>query len=733
MRFLILGLVLSVVAPPAAAQIPPPAAPATQPSNPEAARRFEDLMALIEGPNSAQARRTGVRELLRLGRPETPARLLTLLSGSNKAAKLAVAQTLAESPGDFAPAFLDPLIAALDDPDDELRTTVEAALSASPPAPLLAGLRRLLAAAETSARARLSAVSVLGSMTARDAPALLVELLAHPDGALRHAALAALSRATAIDFRGDIAAALAWWEESRALDLPAWQQLQIERLTRQARQADARLSDLETRLTASLREAYARGNDVERAALLSSYLADTHSAVRALGLELTRTYAQDSRALPAEIAQRVRELLVAPAPRVRVAAIRAVANLRELEDEARLLALLPNERDTGVRAALANGLGYVGGAGALRPLLTLLAEDWAIADEAASAIGRLAERDLLGQAERDEAVAAMLLRFRELTVDQAELRERLLGALARLNTPDCGRTFLTCLDRAEAPAVRLAALRGAARLADPKSVAAPDSQPIGSGRAEPVPRAELVDAIAALSGDADAVVRRGAVEALGTIAFSEAHLQALRTRLNPTSEPEDAIRGLAWRGVLRLLSGRSLAEVDAFAARLPDVPNRRVLATELWLNVEQALVARSAGGAELGEVRARVARERAEAGQIDDAIATYHQALKDLRGAESPSAIRASVELLMLMLQHDRYAPDLAANLLNGSAEHAGRAVWAGLREQLERLIKPETRRDAERMLGHLQKAPPEWLPGEARQELDALLQKTRELGAGRD
>ncbi len=682
MRLAFFGLLLGVWTAPLYAQKPP--GPTTQPAPEGFDQRWEDLINLVEGQNSLAARRTGVRELLRLGRPEVVSRLTAILSGTNKPAKIAIALTVAENPRDFAPAYLDPLVIALDDADDELRSAAQAALTSAPPETTLPALRKLLSNVDASVRARLGAVSVLGGMTQRDALGMLVELLSNPDPALKSAALAALSRAAAIDFGGDANAALTWWESSRALELSEWQQLQIERLTRQSRQLEQKTSELETRLSATLREAFDRTADADRPALVASYLSDANSVVRVLGLDLTRQFAQDSRALPPELSLRVRELLTAPSARVRAAAVRAVANLRDPEDETRLVAMLDLERDVTVRSAIANALGYVGTNAALHPLLSVLKEPGAIAEEAAVAVGRLAERDVLSAQSRAEAVTAIMSYYNGLPEEQSVSRERAVGALGRIGNPACGRVFLKAMEHSQATAVRVAGIRGAAQLANPKQTPPTDTQPQSAPREDIATRTELVDGIAAAAADVDPAVRRTAIEALASVAFSDSHLQALWARLNPANEPEEAIRSLAWRGVLRLLSGRSVAELDGFAARLPDAPNRRALAIELWLNAEQGLVARSAPSAELGEVRARLARERAGADQTDDALTTFRLALKDLQNAGSPTATRVAVEIMMLMLQHDRYSADQVANLLNGAGPRRPGGLGRDPRLQIE-------------------------------------------------
>jgi hypothetical protein len=61
-------------------------------------QRFNDLLILIEGQNSPQARRAGARELLRQGWPETVPQLSAILRGPDRPAKIAVARALSDLP-----------------------------------------------------------------------------------------------------------------------------------------------------------------------------------------------------------------------------------------------------------------------------------------------------------------------------------------------------------------------------------------------------------------------------------------------------------------------------------------------------------------------------------------------------------------------------------------------------------------------------------------------------------
>ena len=76
----------------------PVALPATQPALPSNEDRLNGLLALIEGQNSGEVRRTVARELLLQQWEATPGRLAGVLGSDNGPARIAVALTLAELP-----------------------------------------------------------------------------------------------------------------------------------------------------------------------------------------------------------------------------------------------------------------------------------------------------------------------------------------------------------------------------------------------------------------------------------------------------------------------------------------------------------------------------------------------------------------------------------------------------------------------------------------------------------
>jgi len=687
-------------------------------------RRFAELLALIEGQNPPAARRTGARELLRQGWPETTDRLGAILRGSNAAAKTAVALALADLPERFDPAYLDPLLAMLADEDAEVRGAAARALATRRSKETIERLRGLVLDAEVTLHARLAAIDVLASMTQREAIGVLVEALADPHGPVAETALHALESATAMDFHGDIAAARTWWQSTRDMPLEQWQQMQIDRLVRLSRADREQIRTLENRLALALRTGYFRLPESERPDLLASYLSDPTAVVRVLGLEIVQSLLAEGRPLAPQVAESARALLAAPEPKVRAAAARAVAAMRDAQDAPRFLERLQAERNPEVRRALINALGYVGDAGALESLLALLDDpDAATGAEAVTALGRLAERGVVDGERRTRLARILVERFEQCDRSREALRERLLWAVGRTGEALAAPVYIRVLKATEPPPVKLAAVSGIAGVVKRSiALAASDS-------AQPLDRGLLADALVPLVADNDVAVRRLAIETLAQVGFSDAHLQALWGRLTPQQEQDEVARAAAWRGVVRLLENSPVEQITAWIERLP--PNgstRTAREIELLQLAERKLARASQRRADLGHVRARLAAARVTAGLLDDALRTYLEALDDLRAAGSPDATQAALDLLRLALRSGRYGPEVVAALGDDPEPVDPQWLWQQIRDDIKSRLRGETLTQAMDMLRALRAHPPAWLPTDARNELDGLLRRALQL-----
>lgn len=728
----LVALAMGALAP---AQTPHASAPASAPvaERPADPQRLNELVTLIEGQNSPQARRTGAKELLRQHWPEGNKRLAELLAGSNRPARTAVALALAELPELFEPPYCDPLLAMLADSEPETRAAGVAALSAAMHEDLIPRLRKIMLESE-SRPARLAAIEILGSMTNRDAAATLMEALEDPTSLICQPALEALGRATANDFQSDPAQASAWWNSVRGMPKERWLQAFGDRLQRQNRTLTQRIRELEGRLSGMLRENVVKAQESERIALLRTYLSDPSSMVRVLALELIQDQSADGRTFPTEIVTRVRELVAASDAGTRSAAIRTLAAVGEPSDAATLIQMLGSETRESVRQSFANALGYLGGTSSVEAVLGLLSDrSSVVAGEAATTLGRFAERDVLDAPARELVSAGLLDRLRSAGRDDAALLERLLTAMGRLEESRFLPVFASMTDATRPAALRLAAVRGLSVLAtatNGKSEST-QSQPTATARAaNPAQiRASLVDALTGPLADADAGVRKAAVDAYSCVAGSNDHLQTLWNRLDSAQESDESIRAAVWKGVLKLLAGRSPRDIESWIARLTDVPPMRQQRTLDLLGVaEKSLLASGAGRAELGLLHLRMADLRVALGRATEAIEAYLAAVDDLAAAQSGDCKRAAAELVKLAVFQETVDPRVAAAISLPAINMTAGAMWEILRPEIEQRLKPESIESALLALKNVLADPLMPLDAETFRRVDGLQQRALEL-----
>lgn len=661
---LLFVLVALLAAPPAAAA--QDSAPAqTQPASRTEIdpQRIAELIALIEGPNSAQARQTGVRELLRLNWSETPRRLAAILSGSNSPARIAVATVLAEQADYWDSAYVEPTISMLAARDPAVTAAARRAIAAFPEPSSIEALRSYVLDRGAPLPGRIEAVAALGEMTARDAVGALLHAAQLPEPEVARAAFAALRAGTGMEFE-NAAAAQRWWGEVEQFTSEEWLERQLRRVADRARGLRANLSAAEARLAKALRDAYVRTPEADRPALLQSYLGDGLPCVRVVGLDLVQAGIAEGKTPAPDAIAAVRAILADTDPAAREGAVRTITALRETADAERLLTLLATEKHAAVRQALAAGLGYLGSVTAVEPLIRVASDENDPARaEAVAALGRLGERGFFENGS-GEQVAALLLSVCEdsATTDPA-LRERAVWAMSRIPDPRFTPALIAALGPKEPAVIRQAAARGLGVIGD----------------------AAAIDALVAATSDSDVVVRRTVVDTLAQKGTNSNHLQALWARLATAAEPEEAIREIAWRGALSLLAQRPAAEIDAWIARLPDngtTRSRRTL--ELLQLQEKAIAADATRREELGLMRQRIGAAHERLGQPAEAIEAYSRAVQDLSAARSGRLSAAAVDLLRTALVNDKYGDTVAAAVQQAQVDAA--EAWRALQEHISGL-----------------------------------------------
>jgi len=667
--------------------MPPASRPSLDPQE-----RLNDLFTLIEGPNAPEVRRTGARELILQRWPEAPPRLAALLTGTNNAARIAVASALADLPDHLDPAYVGPLLNMLGDADAEVRNAAAGALAAYRNGGVIPRLRSIAQDVELPREQRLAAISALGMIPRREAVDALAESLTDSEPPVAQAALAALERATGLDFKFEIAPARAWWEQTRNLSEERWQQEIIDRLFRRNRELRRRLEYTEDRLVRVLENTFQRATDAERATQIATYLGDAALTIRLLGLRLAQLHLVEGKTLSPELQDQIRESLRSSDPREQAAAVRTVTSFRSPADAERFLSMLRTAQPWDVTQALINGLGYVGDEAAVTPLLKLLDDtDDATRTEVVTALGRLAERRVIAADPRGPLTAGLLAVFNRTTPAQVALRERVLWAMSLVAVPAFGPSFAAGVERGEAVAVKLAALRGIAALGDP----------------------QLADALTTVVNDPDPGVRKLAVETLGVLGSSDndRHVDALWRLATSPDETDEGIRVAAAKAVQELLAKRPADQIESWLARLPasgaDVRTLTRVAEFLERFARRVQEADSSGRDRLGIVRARLAAVRLLLGQAAEAVNTYASAVEDLTLARHPTAPRVALELLRAALSAGRYDESVASAVATGAAGDDSDRVWRVVASELEARLRSSAAEEVLMLLTALERYPP--------------------------
>ncbi|MEP0847761.1 MAG: HEAT repeat domain-containing protein [Phycisphaerae bacterium] len=661
------------------------------------------LLEQIEGQPTPTARREFVRQFLRDHGAKGVQMLLPALSANGRPAQLYAAAALTDFPELLDDSCLAPLLAMLSDPDAELRGAAAAALGAFPRERSLPALRGVLLDAQTPRRARLAALDALERLGTRSAAAAAVAALDDSSAGVAAQALASLEQHANRSFT-DASEARAWWQDAQRLTESQWQALQIARLGRRSMQFERRARELEARLVGALREVYLRTAEAERQQLLNTHLSDSLASVRLLGLDFTQGELSQGRTIAPSTASLIRELLRAAEPAVRAAAVQTVAAMRDPADESLLLDLLRREPTADVRAAIVSGLGFLGGSASVDTLLECVnGSDSALVDAAVTSLGRLAERSVLDADATRRVSDALAAAEQAPARPGASTRERLLWAMGRLADPRFAPRFIEELAGSEPTTVRIAALRGIAVLIERPASGPSPSQPTA---ARPRPqldepqRAALVNAIVPLVADPEPTIRKAAVEALSQNAETPEQLEALWQAFARPGPNEEALRETAWRGVVRLLASRSVAEIESWLARLPDdAETRNQRRLELLLLAEKHAAAEAIDRARLGRIRAQIAEMRAELAQPQAALDAYVAAADDLAAADQPDALQVCVDLVLFALRSGGYDAALVRRLSERELPFDADAFWPVLFAALSRELEP---RSAEQVLGWL-------------------------------
>jgi len=515
------------------------------PLPPPSASELDELLGLVTGNNTPEARKLGAKKLLEVAGSEGVNRLALVLKASppDAAAQLAVCQAISST--EHPPASLiDPLLGLLGVQQPEFSGPVTNALRRFEPGLVLDRLQPLARDESVAMETRLAATSALAAMSEDlRAVAALIELTGEKSNQIRVAALTALSRATGTEY-ADPAAAAAWWKQRETFSQADWMaEVQARRLV-ENRKLQAERQLLASRLTAAYRELYLQTPESDRPRKLLSFLIDELPEVRDAGLDLVNAAITDRKDVSSEVKARLIEMISDPYPGLRLKVAQVIGDLRLANAVSRLIEAVSLEGDHRVRAALVDALGRLGGAQAVSALADRLNDDVpSVVAHAAAALASITRSTAPEDQTVIESIASALAdRFAMIPPTDDDLREKLLDAMTRIGTESFRPIFKAEMGPDRSVRIRRAAITGLASFAD----------------------LATADDVLPLISAAEPEIRLAAVIALGKCGRRETDLTALSGRLDAKSESDPAVRQRAWESYL------------AIAERLPPQDHLRI-------------------------------------------------------------------------------------------------------------------------------------------------------------
>lgn len=523
------------------------------------AGQIEDAAKLIIGDNTVEARRIGVRTLLRIGTQAAMDRLTVILTEpdhGNGAARSAICGALAAS--ETPPKeLLNPLVKLAGELKGPALEGVRTALAAYPQAEAQRALCEVARNPSEPADRRVALIETIGRLGEDySAAGVLASLMQDSDVAVQAAARAAFERMTGVEFE-DVPAASDWWRERADLGEMQWLVRSNHRRREELRRLQAERKSLVERLVAAYRDGFVSLPEKDQGARLVAFLKDGVPEVRQLGLDLIAAMVIDQKDVAPEVREAVMTLLSDRNPDIRRRAAVIAGNLRIAGATNVMIEGLKSERNGHVRAAYAGALGRLDDVRAIEPLLECLSsKDRELTVEAVQSLGALARRGHADEVGTTQVATTLEKSFGELPKDDSELREKYLRSMARVGVESFRPIFEREATQGGTAAVRTAAIAGLATYEN-------------GGTAE---------FLMGLLGDDDALVRGAAIQALGRCGNTVAQFQALFERAGAAKEPDGAVRDKAWEAAQSLfgkLSGDARIQIIAGLAGNEDVAVQR--------------------------------------------------------------------------------------------------------------------------------------------------------------
>jgi hypothetical protein len=151
------------------------------------------------------------------------------------------------------------------------------------------------------------------------------------------------------------------------------------------------------------------------------------------------------------------------------------------------------------------------------------------------------------------------------------------------------------------------------------------------------------------------------------------------------------------------------------------------------LKYEEAQLLQNGAPAALGRVQWRMAQEYQTLAQPAAALKAYADAVPHLYTSGAPQAAQAAAEWVRYAVVSGRYNAELAARIRALAPPLDGAALWAQLRDELQRGTTPDTVDQTATMLQTLRDHPPTTWPPAAAKGLDEALTAATALRADMD
>ena len=613
-------------------------APATRPlTKAEEVELTNSVDQLTDRSRDAKTKAEAADLLLTRSYPQAAEAIKGLLQdGGNVAAQTAMAEGIARHGGRSE--YVGPLMVMLIGADPFARSAAGRALvTYKDPAVM----RQMIGLALDTGRdksARLPAIIALKRVLDKEAVDALVKLLDDRDAAVRDTAMESLEILTNIRDFNEAGPWKAWWEQNKNRDRLEWLTELAESVARTKAALEAENVKLRERLRQALADAYdALSSPATRDAFVSGLLKDPLAEVRLEGLRLARRRVESSgEPLSAEVRGQVRQLLSDGDAPVRESAAATVGRIGDPASVQALMERLAVEDSADVQAALLTALGQLRDARALPEVLPRLNSKYdTVCAAAAKALGWIATKQPLPDEQRQEAVRALVSRYRQASSvsasDGLAVREALLGAMGVLQDKRFLPEFQAACKDASAN-IRLMAADAIVALKDPAAA----------------------ESLLPLLNDSDRGVRLMAVKGVASLG-GEKYLESVLGRIEPAVESESSVREAAWTAVMGIFAQSGDKVLVSVCDRLRDRDDADVQRAQVLAELVRRL--REAKSADLpvrqrelasvlmalrrpAEAAAQLAEVLKNSPSSESAGEVWHEYVDGLLAANDPSVCR---------------------------------------------------------------------------------------------